>query len=112
MTEEPVMDKLEKAAQCSLGKLSQLQRFILVALSEPRYAVLKRKEFRRFIKHRYYGRDCAATQVAVSRAMSRLEERAYIVRRQGRWQLTDSDTNLFDNRVMTAFLAWAQKRLQ
>jgi len=37
-----------------------------------------------------------------------LEDRQYIVRFGGRWKPTDSDP--YDNGVMLAFLAWAQKR--
>jgi hypothetical protein len=37
-----------------------------------------------------------------------LEDRQYIARSGERWKLTDS--NPYDNGVMLAFLAWAQKR--
>ena len=56
----------------SFSKLSQLQKLILVALCEPRYAVMKRREFNRAIKRLYYGKD--------SRAASSSLSRAYVVR--------------------------------
>jgi hypothetical protein len=86
----------------------QLQRLILVALSEARYAVLKRREFNRTIKRLYYGKDSRVATSSLSRAYQRLEDRQYIARSGGRWKLTDS--NPYDNGVMLAFLAWAQKR--
>jgi len=92
----------------SYGKLSQLQRLILVALCEPRYAVMKRREFNRTIKRLYWGNDSRVATSSLSRAYQRLEDRQYIVRFGGRWRLTDS--NPLDNGVMLAFLACAQKR--
>src|SRR6516165_3305885 len=92
----------------SYEKLSQLQKLILVALLEPRYAVMKRREFNRTIKRLYWGNDSRVATSSLSRAYQRLEDREYIVRFDGRWRLTDS--NPLDNGVMLAFLAWAQKR--
>jgi hypothetical protein len=45
---------------------------------------------------------------SLSRAYQRLEDRQYIVRFRGRWKLTDS--NPYDNGLILAFQAWAQKR--
>jgi hypothetical protein len=92
----------------SYEKLSQLQKLILVALSEPRYAVMKRRAFNRTIKRLYYGKDSRVATSSLSRAYQRLEDRQYIVRFGGRWKLTDSNPN--DNGMMLAFMAWAQKR--
>jgi hypothetical protein len=92
----------------SYGKLSQLQRLILVALFEPRYAVMKRREFNRLVKRLYYGKDSRVATSSLSRAYQRLEDRQYIMRFGGRWQLTDS--NPYDNGVMLAFLVWGQAR--
>jgi hypothetical protein len=41
--------------QISYGKLSQLQKLILVALSEGRYAVMKRRAFNQLVKRRPNG---------------------------------------------------------
>src|SRR5215469_14373028 len=92
----------------SYEKLSQLQKLILVALLEPRCAVMKRREFNRLIKGLYYGKDSRVATSSLSRAYQRLEDRQYIARFGGRWKLTD--TNLRDNGVMFAFLAWVQNR--
>jgi len=92
----------------SYGKLSQLQRLILVALSEARYAVMKRWAFNRTVKRLYYGKDSRVATPSLSRAYQRLEERQYIMRLGGGWKLTDS--NPYDNGLILAFLAWAQKR--
>jgi hypothetical protein len=86
----------------SYEKLSQLQKLILVALSEPHYAVMKRREFNRLVKRLYYGKDSRVAASSLSRAYQRLEDRQYIVRFGGRWKLTDS--NPYDNGVMLAFL--------
>ena len=94
----------------SYGKLSQLQRLILVALCEPRYAVMKRREFNRTIKRLYWGNDSRVATSSLSRAYQRLEDRKYILRFGGRWQLTNSDNDPYDNGLMLAFLAWAQNR--
>ena len=75
----------------SFEKLSELQRLILVALSEPRYAVMKRRAFNRTLKRLYWGKDSRAATSSLSRAYQRLEDRQYIVRFGGRWKLTDSD---------------------
>jgi hypothetical protein len=92
----------------SYEKLSQLQKLIPVALSEPRYAVMKRRAFNQMIKRLYYGKDSRVATSSLSRAYQRLEDRQYIVRSGGRWKLTDSNPD--DNGVMLAFLAWAQNR--
>jgi hypothetical protein len=92
----------------SYEKLSQLQKLILVALSEPRYAAMKRPAFNRLVKRLYYGKDSRVATSSLSRAYQRLEDRQYIVRFGGRWKLTDSNPN--DNGVMLAFLAWAHNR--
>jgi hypothetical protein len=92
----------------SYEKLSQLQKLILVALSEPRYALMKRRAFNRTIKRLYYGKDSRVATSSLSRAYQRLEDRQYIARFGGRWKLTDSDP--LDNGVMVAFLAWANNR--
>jgi hypothetical protein len=92
----------------SYGKLSELQKLILVALSEPRYAVMKRRAFNRTVKRLYWGKDSRAATSSLSRAYQRLEDRQYIARSGGRWTLTDSDP--YDNGVMLAFLAWGNNR--
>jgi hypothetical protein len=94
----------------SFEKLSQLQKLILVALCEPRYALMKRREFNRLIKRLYYGKDSRVAISSLSRAYQRLEDRKYILRFGGRWQLTNSDNDPHDNGLMLAFLAWAQNR--
>jgi hypothetical protein len=92
----------------SYEKLSQLQKLILVALFEPRYAIMKRREFNRLIKRLYCGKDSRVATSSLSRAYQRLEDRQYILRLGGHWQLTDS--NQLDNGVMLAFLVWGQNR--
>ena len=92
----------------SFGKLSQLQKLILVALCEPRYAVMKRREFNRTIKRLYYGKDSRAATSSLSRVYQRLEDRQYLVRFGGRWELTHSDP--YDNGFMLGFLAWGKNR--
>ena len=93
----------------SYEKLSQLQKLILVALSEARYAVMRRRAFNRTIKRLYYGKDSRVATASLSRAYQRLEDRQYIVRFGGRWKLTDGDPP-YDNGVMLAFLVWANNR--
>jgi hypothetical protein len=92
------------------AKLSRLQKLILVALTEPRYALMTRREFRRAIKRLYWGKDNRVTIASLSQSLARLEERRYILRSQGRWQLTDSSHNLGDNGMLLAVLAWGQAR--
>jgi hypothetical protein len=92
----------------SYERLSQLQKLILVALCEPRYAVMKRREFNRLVKRLYYGKDSRVAASSLSRTYQRLEDRQYIARFGGRWKLSDSDP--LDNGVMLAFLAWASNR--
>jgi hypothetical protein len=52
----------------SYEKLSQLQKLVMVALLEPRYAVMKRREFNRLIKRLYYGKDSRVATSSLSRA--------------------------------------------
>jgi hypothetical protein len=94
----------------SYEKLSQLQKLILVALCEPRYPITKRREFNRLIKRLYYGRDSRVATSSRSRACQRLEDRKYILRFGGRWELTNSDNNPHDNGLMLGFLAWSKNR--
>jgi hypothetical protein len=90
----------------SCNRLSKLQRLILVALSEPRFALMTRREFRRAIKHLYWGRDDRVTIASLCQSLARLEERRYLLRTRGHWQLTDSSHNLGDNGLLLAVLAW------
>ena len=69
---------------------------------------MKRRAFNRTVKFLYYGKDSRVATSSLSHAYQRLEDRQYIARFGGRWKLTDS--NPYDNGVMLAFLAWAQKR--
>src|SRR5260221_8317058 len=88
----------------SYRKLSELQKLILVALSEARYAVMKRRAFNRTVKRLYYGKDSRVATSSLSRAYQRLEGPQYIVRFGGRWKLTDSKP--YAKGLMLAFLAW------
>jgi hypothetical protein len=90
----------------SYEKLSQLQKLILVALSEPRYAVMKRRAFNRTLKGLYWGKDSRSATASLSRAIARLEDRQYLRRSAGRWTLSDSDP--FSNGFIFAILAWEQ----
>src|SRR5215469_8177836 len=94
----------------SYEKLSQLQKLILVALCEPRYAVMKRRQFNRLIKRLYYGKDSRVATSSLSRAYQRLEDRQYLLRFGGRWELTNSDNNPHDNGMILAFLVWSKNR--
>jgi hypothetical protein len=103
-------DVLKALEKISFEKLSELQKFILVALMEPRYAAARPREFAAAIKRLYWGRDSPNTRKSLSRALQRLERRGYIMRLDRHWQLTGSDP--FDtkhNGLTMAFLAWAQR---
>jgi hypothetical protein len=98
-----------------LAKLSRLQRLILVVLLDEQYAHFKRREFRAFLKLLHWGFGYPkpeATSVSLSRALARLEERGYIVRRfPGCWRLTDFDPGApADCGDVMAINAWAQQK--
>ena len=101
-------DVLRALEKISFEKLSELQKFILVALMEPKLAAARPREFAAAIRRLYWGRDTPNTRKSLSRALQRLEQRGYIMRLGRRWQLTHSDP--LDNGVMMAFLAWDQRR--
>ena len=88
----------------SFRRLSKLQRFILVALLEPRYAAMKRCEFSRMVYRIAFREDSPSTHASLSRAYRRLEDRKYIVRHQGCWELTGE--TFYDGGLQMAFLAW------
>jgi hypothetical protein len=92
----------------SFQKLSELQKFVLVALMEPRFVTARPREFHAAIRRLYWGRDTPSTRKSLSRALQHLEQRGYIMRLDRHWQLTHSDAS--NNGVMMAFLAWAQRR--
>jgi DNA-binding HxlR family transcriptional regulator len=100
-----VLRALEKI---SFEKLSELQKFILVALMEPRYAAARPREFAAAIRRLYWCRDTPNTRKSLSRALQRLEQRGYIMRLDRHWQLTDSDPS--NNGAIVAIMAWAQRR--
>jgi hypothetical protein len=68
----------------------------------------KRREFNRLIKRLYYGKDSRVATSSLSRAYQRLEERQYIVRCRGCWQLTNSDSDPVNSGFVMAFLAWSK----
>jgi hypothetical protein len=92
----------------SFQKLSELQKFVLVALMEPRFVTAWPREFHAAIRRLYWGRDTPSTRKSLSRALQHLEQRGYIMRLDRHWQLTHSDAS--NDGVMMAFLAWTQRR--
>jgi hypothetical protein len=108
---------VKKSSSSSLGKLSKLQRLILVVLLEDGYARLERPTFRGLVKLLYWNAPrCLAKKELVakslSRALGRLEERGYIVRRfPGCWRLTAFDISApaASGDVM-AINAWARDK--
>jgi len=60
-------------------KLSKLQRFILVALLESKYAAMSQKEFNQFIYNTWFRKYWAATaQASLSRTYKRLKARGFL----------------------------------
>src|SRR6516225_3743755 len=102
------VEKFSFPENFSFQKLSELQKFILVALMEPKFATARPREFAAAIRRLYWGRDTPNTRKSLSRALQRLEQRGYIMRLDRHWQLTHS--NPLDNGAMMAFMAWAQHR--
>ena len=103
-------DVLRALETISFEKLSELQKFILVALMEPRYAAAKPREFAAAIRRLYWGRDSPNTRKSLSRALQRLERRGYIMRVDRHWQLTGSDALDYNRSGLgMAFLAWAER---
>jgi hypothetical protein len=100
-------DVLRTLEKISFEKLSELQKFVLVALMETALAARGPREFALAIRRLYWGRDTPSTRKSLSRALGRLEQRGYIMRLDRHWQLTDSDPA--NSGVMMAFLAWAQR---
>jgi hypothetical protein len=86
------------------GKLSKLQRFILVALLSDESAYWTRCQFSEFVYHKHFQWKSKATFASLSRALSRLEQRGLIGRVRGKWQLTQE---LSDNGMLIAALEWA-----
>jgi hypothetical protein len=64
---------------------------------------MKRREFNRLIKRLYYGKDSRVATSSLSRAYQRLEDRKYILRFGGRWQLTNGDNDPYDNGLCLPF---------
>jgi hypothetical protein len=102
------MEKFSFPKKFSFEKLSKLQKFILVVLTESQYSAATLREFSAAIRQLYWGRDTPSTRKSLSRALQRLEQRGYIMRLDRHWQLTHS--NPLDNGAMMAFMAWAQHR--
>ena len=88
--------------------MSTLQKLILVALCEERFALMKRREFNRVIKRLYWGSDSRARTSSLSRAFERLSDRHYLVRLGGRWKLTDHAPS--ESGLLMALSAWANAR--
>jgi hypothetical protein len=108
---------MKKPRPSSLGKLSKLQRLILVILLEDGYAQLDRPTFRGLVKLLYWDAPrCLSKKELVakslSRALSRLEARGYIVRRfPGCWRLTEFDLSApADCGFVMALNAWSQEK--
>jgi hypothetical protein len=71
------------------GKLSKLQRFILVILLSDEAAGWTRRQFAEFVYHNYFRWKSKSTFASLSRALSRLEQRDLIARVKGKWKLTE-----------------------
>jgi hypothetical protein len=101
-----------------LRKLSRLQRLILVMLLDEHLATLGRREFRRVAKWLYWNsgvwEGCVKASVAtsdLSRALSRLEARGYLVRTRHSWRLTEFDLGaLTDCGGVMAINAWSRDK--
>jgi hypothetical protein len=102
-------DVLRALEKISFEKLSELQKFILVALMEAKLAAARPRELAAAIRRLYWGRDSPSTRKSLSRALQRLERRGYIMHVDQHWQLTGSDPFDYNhNGLGMAFLAWAQ----
>ena len=96
----------EERAASSYQKLSKLQRLIMLTLLDATKASLPRREFSKFIYDYYFGEGepTPSTQASLSRAYRRLEDRGYIIRIHGRFQLTTGNDNLDDNGYLVAYM--------
>jgi hypothetical protein len=100
---------MKENAKTTFGKLSKLQKLVLVVLAEPRYGSLKRREFGRILKRGYWGKDSQTASASLSRALQRLQDRGYLVRFGGRWRLSERNPVglACDSGVAMALLIWA-----
>jgi hypothetical protein len=69
---------------------------------------MKRREFNQMVYGIYFREHSPSTRASLSRAYRRLEDRKYIVRCQGCWELTGE--TIYDGGLQLAFLAWANLR--
>lgn len=97
---------MRKVISCE--RLSKLQRLLLVMLSEPGIAVLKRRQFNRVAMWLYWGKESRVNRLSLGRALRRLETRNCVRRSAGRWVLTEGP--LGNSGVELAFLAWAREQ--
>jgi hypothetical protein len=78
----------------------------MLTLLDATKASLPRREFSKFIYDYYFGEGepTPSTQASLSRAYRRLEDRGYIIRIHGRFQLTTGNDNLDDNGYLVAYM--------
>jgi hypothetical protein len=76
-------------ARESYGKLSKLQRFIMICVFTPEGQAMPRREFSRMVYKKFFGEETASTRASLSRAYRRLEHREYLQRVNGCWKLND-----------------------
>ena len=74
-------------------KLSRLQKVIMVALLDPKYAAMKRREFNTWVYEGLFQETSPSTRASLSRSLRSLEKREYIVRSKGCYRLND-DINI------------------
>jgi hypothetical protein len=89
--------------------LSRLQKLILVALLDPAYATMRRREFAQFIYRTYFDDELTESmRASLSRSLRKLEERDLIESKHGCWQLTGNVGGPTTPGVVMAFLISAE----
>jgi hypothetical protein len=86
------------------SKLSRLQRSILLHLVLPEWSDdCKPRELRdRLIAIHYQGEASASAEAAISRSLSRLNQRDLIVKKRGNWRLADGPALLALEAILKA----------
>jgi hypothetical protein len=97
-------------ARVSYGKLSKLQRFIMMCVLTPEGEAMSRREFSRMIYEKFFGEETASNRASLSRAYRRLEHREYLRRVNGCWKLNNETAD--GNGILIAGLLWLDLRKQ
>jgi hypothetical protein len=106
----PMVKRYQEEELQGFERLSPFQKFIMVALLDPKYAEMSRRTFNQFIYQDWFGDGYSSSNSASrSRTLRKLERRGFIEGKGGCWNLTTLGAD--PPGLIMAVMIWHKERI-